>query len=278
VRTTFSAFILFCFCSPSFAWGPEGHRIVADIAANHLSPVARRAIVELLGDDDLAAVSTWADEIRNDRPETYGWHFVDISWDAQAFDEKRDCYQPDERSAATLADHDNCVVNRITFFENILENVRAPRNDRIEALKFIVHFVADVHQPLHAIAEARGGNHIHVVEFGSAQCGSRPCNLHAAWDVGLIHHSHMSQRIYVKHLERTLVPQERAAMINSTPAQWANESFHIAHHVWLQEGSELDEAYYSKNIRLVDEQLTRAGLRLAALLNRALKTYAARKM
>ena len=60
-------------------------------------------------------------------------------------------------------------------------------------------------------------------------------------------------------------------MMNSMPAQWANESFHIAHDVWLRDGSEVNEAYYRRNIRIVDQQLTRAGLRLAALLNRALQ-------
>jgi hypothetical protein len=244
---------------------------VADIASDHLSPVARRAIIHLLGDDDLAAVSTWADEIRNDRPETYGWHFVDIPWNAQGFDEQRDCYQPDKRSVATFADHHNCVVDRIGLFEVTLKDVRAPRNDRIEALKFLVHLVADIHQPLHAVAEARGGNDVHVVEFGSAECGSRPCNLHAAWDVGLIQYLDVPEGAYVRHLEESLPPEERAEMMNSTPAQWANESFHIAHDVWLRDGYEIDEAYYRRNIKIVDQQLTRAGLRLAALLNRALQ-------
>jgi S1/P1 Nuclease len=71
--------------SPSFAWGPEGHRVIADIARSHLTPAARQDVRELLGNDDLAAVANWADEVKSDRPETGGWHFVDIPMNAGGF-------------------------------------------------------------------------------------------------------------------------------------------------------------------------------------------------
>src|SRR5438093_1323480 len=77
-------------------WGIKGHQIIADIARNHLTAAARKNLVALLGNDDLAAVSTWADEVRSQRPETSGWHFVDIPRDAAGFSEQRDCYRPDE--------------------------------------------------------------------------------------------------------------------------------------------------------------------------------------
>src|ERR1700688_2457899 len=82
----------------AFAWGPEGHRIVADIARNHLGVAAKHNLEALLGNDDLASISTWADEVRPQRPETYGWHFVDIQADAAGFSEERDCYRPDPKS------------------------------------------------------------------------------------------------------------------------------------------------------------------------------------
>lgn len=163
---------------PSFAWGPEGHRIVAEVAENHLSAAARREIEELLGNDDLAAIANWADEIREQRPETAGWHFVDIPWTADGFLQTRDCFHADASHPATLADHHNCVVDRIEIYETTLANRRAPVGERIEALKFLVHFVADLHQPLHAVGEARGGNEIHISAFGESRCGGRPCNLH----------------------------------------------------------------------------------------------------
>jgi S1/P1 Nuclease len=257
-----------CIPIPSFAWGPEGHRIVAEIARARLSPSARRLIRELIGSDDLASISTWADEIRRERPQTFGWHFVDIPWNAAAFDQSRDCFRPGDKNA--LQDHHNCVVDRIEMFREILADKNASAPDRVEALKFLVHFVADVHQPLHAIGEARGGNDIHVVEFGLDQCGSRPCNLHALWDEGLIEHAHRSQSGYILHLENLITRRRLEARAIGTPEDWANQSFHLAHDVWLTDGSRVDEAYYDKHISMVDERLALAGIRLARLLNNAL--------
>ena len=156
------------------------------------------------------------------------------------------------------------------MFSNVLADKRASRPDRIEALKFLVHFVADVHQPLHAVAEARGGNDVAIVQFGRTECGSRPCDLHGDWDIGLIEHAHQSEREYVTQLEQLISREVLDKQPQGTPEQWANESFHIAHNVWLQEGAAVDEAYYRRNIPVVDEQLARAGIRLADLLNDAL--------
>jgi S1/P1 Nuclease len=265
-----TAVLLLYLCIPilSFAWGPEGHRIVAEIARVRLSPTARRLIRELIGRDDLASISTWADEIRRERPQTFGWHFVDIPWNSAGFDQPRDCFRPTDKNA--LQDHHNCVVDRIEMFRETLADQSASVPDRVEALKFLVHFVADVHQPLHAIGEARGGNDIHVVEFGSDQCGGRPCNLHALWDEGLIEHAHRSQSGYILHLENLITRRRLEARAIGTPEDWANQSFHLAHDVWLTDGSRVDEAYYDRHIGIVDERLALAGLRLAKLLNNAL--------
>jgi hypothetical protein len=152
-----------------FAWGPEGHRVIGEIAETRLTSTARLEVNKLLGNNDLAAVAVWADDVRHDRPETYGWHFVDIPMDASGFFEPRDCHRPDQQHSYTQQDHHNCVVDRITMFEQVLADRNAPRQERMEALKFLVHFVGDIHQPMHAIGEARGGNDIHVSEFGSSQ-------------------------------------------------------------------------------------------------------------
>ena len=110
----------------SFAWGPEGHRIIGEIAETRLTPAARLQVKELLGNDNLAAVALWADEIRSERPESYGWHFVVIPMDASGFSEQRDCFRPDEKHPYTLEDHHNCVVDRITMFERVLADRKAP--------------------------------------------------------------------------------------------------------------------------------------------------------
>jgi len=269
VRRTFWVFLLLV-SAHAFAWGPEGHRVVAEVARNHLKPGTRYAIIQLLGTDDLASISTWADEIRRERPETFAWHFVDIPWSANGFSEARDCYRPDDRHRSSPEDHHNCVVDRIEIFSRVLADKTARTSERLEALKFLVHFVADIHQPLHAIAEARGGNDIHVVQFGSARCGSRPCDLHRSWDVGLMEHTHRSEGDYAAHLEEMISRQNLERRAGGSPELWANQSFQLAHQVWLNDGSAVDESYFRRNLEVLDEQLAMAGLRLAALLNRDL--------
>jgi S1/P1 Nuclease len=267
-----AAFFLLVILMPtsSLAWGPEGHRIVGDIARERLNPSARLQVKELLGGDDLAAVAVWADEIKAERPETLGWHFVDIPMNASGFSEARDCSHPDKKHPYTLQDHHNCVVDRITMFKQVLADRNAARQDRTEALKFLVHFVGDVHQPMHAIGEARGGNDIHVVEFGSPQCGKYPCNLHFAWDVGLIEHSGFSEGQYVSRLDQLITSRRLTGRAHGAPADWANESFQLAKKVWLNDGSVVDENYYKSDIGIVDQRLALAGLRLASLINEAL--------
>ncbi len=259
---------LLAFTPTSFAWGPRGHRIAARIAQAHLRESTRLQIQALLGSDDLAAVSTWADEIRKQRPETAGWHFVDIPLNASGFSEERDC-NPPEKKHRVMAAH-NCVVDRIVLFQQVLRNSNSSQQDRIEALKFLVHLVADVHQPMHAIGEAHAGNDIHIIEFGRTQCGDRPCNLHFLWDTDLIKHTRRSQKKWVAHLERLIAREHLQRRANGTPEAWANESFHLAQRVWLNDGSSVDEAYYKPNISAVDERLALAGLRLATLLDEAL--------
>jgi hypothetical protein len=264
--------LILCLPIPSFAWGPEGHQVVADVARAHLTEAAKRRIRELLGTDDLALVSTWADDVRPQRPETYGWHFVDIPWNAEAFSESRDCYRFDGKHPEAYGDHHNCVVDRIAIFERVLADHNASKADRLGALKFVVHFVGDIHQPLHAIGEARGGNDIHVVEFGSAQCGTRPCNLHFVWDMGLIEHTGRDEAAYRAYIEKLIAERNLLKREQGKPEDWANESFRLAHQVWLSEGGQADEIYYKKNIEIVNERLALAGLRLARLLNEALGT------
>jgi hypothetical protein len=263
-------FVLLTFSPNLFAWGPTGHRIVARIAQAHLRDSTRLQIRDLLGNNDLAAISVWADEIKTLRPETASWHFVDIPINSSGFYEPRDCYRPNDKNVLASADHHNCVVDRIESFAKVLADRNASHDERVEALKFLVHFVGDVHQPLHAIAEARGGNDVHVLEFGSSQCGKNPCNLHFAWDIGLIEHTHRSESEYLAFLNRMISSRNLRGQRDGTPVDWANQSFHLAKQVWLKDGSPVDEAYYQKNIYVVDERLALAGLRLAALLNNVL--------
>ena len=127
----------------ALAWGDEGHRIAAEIAEQYLEPATARQVRELLAIQNattLAQVSTWADQIRPQRRYTAPWHFVDIPihpppGTPAAYDAARDCPRGD------------CVVAAIDRFAAVLRDKAAPARDRLEALKFVVHFVGDIHQP-----------------------------------------------------------------------------------------------------------------------------------
>ena len=252
------------------AWGPMGHAMIADIAESRLSPIARKNIRLLVGDESLASVSNWADEIKKDRPETFAWHFADIPKDAGGFSEARDCYRPNEQGQGAQTDHHNCIVDRVEMFRQVLADENASKKDRVEALKFLVHFVGDVHQPLHAIDEARGGNDIKVVVFGSDQCGNYPCTLHGVWDYSLIDHAGYSEDRYVRHLKHLIRDHRLETRAGGSPEAWANESHVEARQVLDEHVYSIDQSYWQANIGLVDERLALAGVRLATLLNETL--------
>jgi hypothetical protein len=251
-----AAFLLLFPQPQAWGWGSEGHRIIADIAWDHLNDATLKTLRQFLGDNDLASISTWADDIRSARPETGPWHYVDIPPDSGGY-EAKDC--PD----------DNCVVARIHQFARILDDPEEPFAKRSEALKFLVHFVGDLSQPFHAMADARGGNDIPVTVFGSAQCGEYPCNLHSVWDTELILHTGLREHRYARELEEMIAANHLRAG-SADPVAWANDSLALAKQAWVQPQTNIDEAYYLRERPVVDRQLALAGLRLARLLNEEL--------
>ncbi len=251
-----TAFLLLLPHPHAWAWGNEGHRIIADIAWDHLNDSTLAKLRPFLGDNDLASISTWADEIRSGHPETGPWHYVDIPPEPGGY-EPKDC--PD----------DNCVVAQIDKFAKILGDPEQPYAARSEALKFLVHFVGDLSQPFHAMADARGGNDIPVTAFGSTQCGDYACNLHSVWDTELIRHTGQREHRYARELEEMIAADHlQAGPVN--PVAWANESLQLAKQAWVQPQAEIDEAYYQRERPVVDRQLALAGLRLAQMLNEEL--------
>jgi hypothetical protein len=260
------------------AWGPKGHAIVADIAASRLTPIAKQKLQSLLGPDSLASIASWADSVRKEHDESYDWHFVDIPKDAPGFSDERDCFRPQDKHKDALTDHHNCVVDRIEIFQKILGDEKASRADRLEALKWLVHFVGDLHQPLHAIDEARGGNDIKLAVFGSPKCGDYDCNLHWAWDTLLLEHTGYSEEEYVGRLNTLIAQKHLENQAGGTPVDWANESHLQARQIMEAKPAAVDDAYYQANIELVNQKLALAGLRLATLLNNTLGKAPATKV
>lgn len=242
---------------PAWAWGPEGHEVIARIAADNLSPAAHLRISQLLGGDAPALMvldSNWADEIRTDRPETAQWHFVNIEIGSKGFDPRRDCRKGD------------CVVAQIARDIALLKNSQTPHQDRLDALRFLIHFVGDLHQPLHtADRHDKGGNNLVVF------LNRRRSNLHRVWDEDLVEALGPDPDRVAGGIERTLTPQEKADMAKGTIESWTDESFAVgqkAIYARVPRGPvRLPRDYTAREAPLVRLQLARAGIRLAVLLN-----------
>lgn len=258
------------------AWSPQGHRLVALVATNHLTPTARQNVSWLLGSATLADVAVWADEYLEGNNQTSFWHYVNIPLDATNYDRDRDCPRQPGVSAGGRGDRwRDCVVDRILYNQERLANPSLDRADRTIALKFLVHFIADLHQPYHALGVERGGNGILVSAFGSPTCSyddgtPYPCNLHGVWDTELIAHRRLDDRQYLAELERQIKQRGWETMETGSPAQWAMESHASAKVALLPARGVVDEPYFRAQMTVAEERLALGGLRLAAWLNRSL--------
>jgi hypothetical protein len=249
--------IVLLFPNPqAWSWGTVGHDVIADIAWDHLTETTRLNLRPFLGDGTLTSISLWADDIRNARPETSPWHYVNIGPSETGYDAK-DCPE------------DNCIVQQINKSAKVLGDPSQPFAARSEALKFLVHLVGDATMPFHSYGDARGGNDIPVSVFGSAQCGNRDCNLHSVWDSQLIEHTGLKDHRYAHQLEE-MIAADHLQPGSPDPAVWATESFQLAKKAVVPPHTNIDENYYLRERPVVDRQLALAGLRLARLLNEEL--------
>lgn len=259
-------------------WGGLGHRLVGNIATSRLTPIAKQNVAWLLDRRPLADVASWADDYRGDNNQTGLWHYLNIPPEANGYNRDRDCPRQAGVEAGTRDDKwRDCVVDRILYQQERLANVKLDRPDRATALKFLVHFVGDLHQPFHSIGVGRGGNDVHVSVFGSANCSNdpaiqRPCNLHSVWDSMLIGHRGWNEQQWLTALEGVIAKRGWKPAGPGAPAEWAVESFHLAKAALVAENGTIDEAYYRAQITVIEERLALAGVRLATLLNKSLTT------
>src|SRR5688572_6925700 len=262
--------------SSVIGWSGQGHRLVGLIAAERLTPQARAEVRRLLDGHTLADVANWADTIRSDQQQTYGWHFLNIPPDASGYDRDRDCPRAAGVAEGSRSDRwRDCAVDRILFWEQRLADATLDRADRAMALKYIVHFIGDLHQPFHALGVGRGGNDVKVRVFGQANCSNdpgrpNPCNLHSVWDTRLIARRALDDRAYVAELKRVIGAKGLASRPTGTPAEWAEQSFRLAKEALVAPDTNIDEGYYRRHLTVIDERLSLGGIRLAADLNRIL--------
>lgn len=242
---------------PASGWGADGHRIVAEIAVRRLTPQTAEQIDRLLGGLSLPEVSTWADEVRPQEP--YRWsapmHYVNLAPGAVRYDGGRDCPEV------------GCVVEAIRDFSAVLADETRPDEERAEALKFVVHFVGDVHQPLHAgRGTDRGGNDIGV------ELGEREANLHGVWDSGILNSFPSAWPLRAERLNEQISDELNRAWAEPEPGVWATESYQLAlaFAYDVPAGGVIDDAYLEAALPIVEWRLRQAGVRLAHALNRAL--------
>lgn len=251
-------------CGDALAWGPRGHRLVADIAEAGLTPAARAQVDALLeGEPEptLAGVANWADQLREHDPDlgrrSARWHYVNIAESGCRYDAVRDCPGGD------------CVVEAIRAQAAILGDTAQSAEARRQALKFVVHFVGDAHQPMHAgYARDRGGNTVQVNQPDGTPDGYGT-NLHALWDSGLFRG--MEEREAAQRA-RLLGPSPGPVAADpGDPAAWTEAACRIA----TTEGvypprPRIDGRYIATWRPIAERQIALGGSRLAALLNAAL--------
>jgi hypothetical protein len=235
------------------AWGGDGHQIVCLIAEERLSPAAKEGIRDLLGREHIsdAVVASWADNVRRERPETGPWHYVDIPVDASSFDEQRD------------GKNRNNVIDKINDFAKVLADHNASKANRRDSLKFLVHFVGDIHQPLHCAERDhdKGGNGRLVFFLDQP----RAVNLHFVWDTSILLHRKGTAPIlrYAMALNDRIGSEQAAQWVTGTVEDWANESHDLARMVVYAgvpaHGSppKLDQAYVDRAADVVDSEPTR---------------------
>jgi hypothetical protein len=251
----------------AWGWGREGHRLTALVAQHYLTPQTKAVIAELLHQETLADVASWADDYRIDHPETAKWHYVDIPGAAESFDRQRDCPVSESDSKSPWRD---CVTDRILYFEGRLGDSSLSSKERAIALRFLVHLIGDIHQPFHAIGDNRGGNGISVNFLGSSSCGTSHCNLHGVWDDGIIEEQGLNEKKYTQRLLQEIQDNHWERLAGGEPTTWENISHLYALEAIAPNGALIAHEYVAEESKIVDAQLALGGLRLARVLNRLL--------
>ncbi len=263
MRIPFRHVLLATLLFPALAlgWGPHGHRIIGELAQHQLTPQAAAAVADLLrGEPEptLAGVANWADDMRASDPDfarrTARWHYVNIHSPDCNYVPARDCRDG------------NCVVAAIDAQLRVLGDRSLPRAERSQALKFVVHFVGDVHQPFHAgNRDDRGGNDYQVSYRGHGS------NLHALWDNTILPRQAANPAGYAARLAATPVAATDARVGPGSAQRWAEESCRtIDANALYPPTHVVGDDYLDTHRALAEQRLRLAGARLAAELNATL--------
>ena len=248
---------LFALPSPALAWGKTGHRVVAALADAQLSGLARAHVKELLGVESLDEAATWPDDMRSAPGQFWQktatpWHYVTLN--GIVYD-----HAPPEGDA----------LDALNRYRATLQDPNANIADKQLALRFIVHLVGDLHQPLHVGKCCdKGGNEVKVNWFG------RDLNLHSVWDSALVEEEQLSFTELAAKLQRHTSNADVLAWWDINPRDWISESAQLRETVYPERNRkdpkappELSYGYVYKYTPLMEQRLKQAGVRLAAYLN-----------
>ncbi|WP_394648173.1 S1/P1 nuclease [uncultured Sphingomonas sp.] len=244
--------------APAFAWGKTGHRVVGQIADAHLSSKARAAVKRILGTETMAEASNWPDFMKSDpspfwQKTASAWHYVTIPA-GKNYDQVG---APPEGDAMTALDR----------FSATLRDRKASPDDKRMALRFIIHIVGDLAQPLHnGNGTDRGGNDLKVTWFG------KPTNLHSVWDSLLVDDEQLSFSEMANWLNARITAAELKAWSSPEPKVWMADSVVVRDQVYPPSGdTALSYRYVYENTPRMETQLEKGGVRLAAYLNSLLR-------
>ena len=242
-----------------WAWGVEGHRAVGSIAEHHLTAKARREIAALLGTQTLTLVSTQPDEmlaLAEYKP-TAPWHYINTP----------PGLAHDQYVAAIKAQPEANAYNVLLQKIKEMKDKSKTREQRAEALIFVVHIIGDVHQPLHTgRLEDRGGNSIKLTYRG------KETNLHSFWDSGLLDYQGLTYTELSAQYSLVPTPLIKAWQA-AAPAEWLFESYTLATQLYTEaeQNPTPDFRYYPAHAEIVKRRIQQAGIRLAGVLNEAFK-------
>ncbi|RYG50566.1 MAG: S1/P1 Nuclease [Chitinophagaceae bacterium] len=251
----FLGFALMLLPLTGFSWGVLGHRIVGEVAESHLSSKARSKVKQLLGNESLAMSSNWADFIKSDSAYNYisSWHYDNFP----AGLTQNEFYK------YLAADTTDGAYRAFKSLKSELKKKDLPHQKQVMYLKLLIHIVGDMHQPLHmGRKEDLGGNRIRVMWFNDN------VNLHQVWDERLVNFQQLSYTEYEKAINHT-TPAQRKQWGNAPVEEWLHESYECAQKIYAGVSPEqkLSYRYNFDHITMLNEQLLKGGVRLAAVLN-----------
>jgi len=239
------------------AWGQNGHRIIGQIALNHLTPIARERVEALLSGDKLPEVTTWADEMRSS-PEEF-WQKKSTKWHYISIDKWQE-FNPGNYKLPyhdTPADLYAAILKSVT----VLQTPSSSTADKEFYLRFLTHLIGDLHMPLHVgRREDRGGNRIDVTFFGEKT------NLHTLWDTKLIESQNLSFREFAEFIE-TDDQRLISSYLNTGVKDWIKESYEHAQNIYDIGDGDFRWNYQYRYMPVVKTRLLQGGVRLAGVLN-----------